>query len=157
MDSTYRSRPCSSYCCGACGRARGPPASGSLASSLPQAPICSCRAPGTSPPARCRASWRLTSLRSSRDDPDLDPADPRPHGLGDVSDARPRLRLAAQPQSGASCGGGSRSRARRCVLVAVIAPVFVANRPADLIALGLTLMAVTRLPLLPTVLIGIAA
>lgn len=44
-----------------------------------------------------------------------------------------------------------------CVLVAVIAPVFVANRPADLIALAVTLTAATRLPLLPTVLIGVTA
>jgi uncharacterized membrane protein len=44
-----------------------------------------------------------------------------------------------------------------CVLVAVIAPVFVANRPADLIALAVTLTAATRLPLLPTVLICVTA
>lgn len=42
-----------------------------------------------------------------------------------------------------------------CVL---IAPSFlVADRPADLMALTITLVAETRLPLLPTVLIGIAA
>ena len=44
-----------------------------------------------------------------------------------------------------------------CVLIAVIAPSFVADRPADLMALAATLAAATRLPLLPTVLIGIAA
>lgn len=44
-----------------------------------------------------------------------------------------------------------------CVLIAVIAPSFVADRPADLIALALTVVAATRLPILPTVLIGIAA
>jgi uncharacterized membrane protein len=44
-----------------------------------------------------------------------------------------------------------------CVLIAVIAPSFVADRPADLMALAITLAAATRLPLLPTVLIGIAA
>lgn len=44
-----------------------------------------------------------------------------------------------------------------CVLIAVIAPAFVANRPADLIALAVTLAAATRLPLLPTVLIGVTA
>ena len=43
-----------------------------------------------------------------------------------------------------------------CVLIAVIAPVFVSGRIADLIALSLTLVAATRLPLLPTVLIGVA-
>jgi uncharacterized membrane protein len=43
------------------------------------------------------------------------------------------------------------------VLIAVIAPVFVSNRPADLIALAITMLAATRLPILPTVLIGIAA
>lgn len=42
-----------------------------------------------------------------------------------------------------------------CVLIAVIAPAFVASRPADLIALAVTLAAATRLPLLPTVLIGV--
>ena len=44
-----------------------------------------------------------------------------------------------------------------CVLIAVIAPVFVSNRPADLIALAITTVAATRLPILPTVLIGITA
>ena len=44
-----------------------------------------------------------------------------------------------------------------CVLIAVIAPAFVADRPADLIALAVTLAAATRLPLLPTVLVGITA
>jgi uncharacterized membrane protein len=44
-----------------------------------------------------------------------------------------------------------------CVLIAVIAPVFASNRPADLIALAVTMVAATRLPLLPTVVIGIAA
>lgn len=43
-----------------------------------------------------------------------------------------------------------------CVLIAVIAPHFVANRPADLIALAVTLLAATRLSMLPTVLIGVA-
>jgi uncharacterized membrane protein len=44
-----------------------------------------------------------------------------------------------------------------CVLIAVIAPVFVSGRVADLIALSLTTLAATRLPLLPTVLIGVAS
>lgn len=44
-----------------------------------------------------------------------------------------------------------------CVLIAVIAPKFVSEQPADLIALAVTLIAATRLSLLPTVLIGIAA
>jgi uncharacterized membrane protein len=42
-----------------------------------------------------------------------------------------------------------------CVLIAVIAPVFVSGRIADLLALSLTMVAATRLPLLPTVLIGV--
>lgn len=42
-----------------------------------------------------------------------------------------------------------------CVLIAVIAPYFVTDKPADLIAIGLTLLAATRLSMLPTVLIGI--
>lgn len=44
-----------------------------------------------------------------------------------------------------------------CVLIAVIAPHFVAERPADLIALAVTLLAATRLSMLPTVLIGVVA
>ncbi|CAM4136011.1 AzlD family protein [Paracidovorax anthurii] len=44
-----------------------------------------------------------------------------------------------------------------CVLVSVIAPAFVSERPADLLALALTLAAATRLSLLPTVLIGIVS
>ncbi|HJR30296.1 MAG TPA: AzlD family protein [Pseudomonas sp.] len=44
-----------------------------------------------------------------------------------------------------------------CVLIALIAPKFVTGHPADLAALGLTLYAATRLPLLPVVLIAIVA
>jgi uncharacterized membrane protein len=44
-----------------------------------------------------------------------------------------------------------------CVLIAVIAPVFVSERVADLLALALTMAAATRLPLLPTVLIGVGS
>jgi uncharacterized membrane protein len=44
-----------------------------------------------------------------------------------------------------------------CVLISVIAPAFVSERPADLAALAVTLAAATRLSILPTVLIGIAA
>jgi uncharacterized membrane protein len=44
-----------------------------------------------------------------------------------------------------------------CVLISVIAPDFVADRPADLLALAITLAAATRLPILPTVIVGIAA
>ena len=44
-----------------------------------------------------------------------------------------------------------------CVLISVIAPRFVSDRPADLLALALTVIAATRLPLLPTVIIGIVA
>lgn len=43
-----------------------------------------------------------------------------------------------------------------CVLIAVIAPEFASGNPADLIALGVTLFAATRLSLLPTVLIAVA-
>lgn len=43
-----------------------------------------------------------------------------------------------------------------CVLISVIAPHFVSDRPADLIALGVTFLAATRLSMLPTVLIGVA-
>ena len=44
-----------------------------------------------------------------------------------------------------------------CVLISVIAPSFVANNPADLIAIAITLVAATRLSMLPTVMIGVAA
>jgi uncharacterized membrane protein len=44
-----------------------------------------------------------------------------------------------------------------CVLISVIAPAFVSTRAADLAALAVTLFAATRLSLLPTVLVGVAA
>ena len=44
-----------------------------------------------------------------------------------------------------------------CVLISVIAPAFVSDRPADLAALAITLAAAVRLSILPTVLIGITA
>ena len=44
-----------------------------------------------------------------------------------------------------------------CVLISVIAPAFVSRNPADLLALAITFIAATRLPMLPTVLIGIAS
>jgi uncharacterized membrane protein len=44
-----------------------------------------------------------------------------------------------------------------CVLISVIAPHFVSDRPADLLSLALTLLAATRLPVLPTILIGVAS
>ncbi|MDH4554119.1 AzlD family protein [Pseudomonas sp. BN417] len=44
-----------------------------------------------------------------------------------------------------------------CVLIAVIAPKFASGQPADLLALGITLFAATRYPILPVVLISILA
>lgn len=44
-----------------------------------------------------------------------------------------------------------------CVLVSVIAPYFVSNRPGDLIALAITVVAAMRLSMLPTVVIGVAS
>ena len=44
-----------------------------------------------------------------------------------------------------------------CVLISVIAPFFVTSSPAGLLALGATVAASIRLPMLPTVLIGVAA
>ncbi|MDR3399050.1 MAG: AzlD family protein [Pandoraea sp.] len=44
-----------------------------------------------------------------------------------------------------------------CVLISVIAPSFVADRPADLIALAVTLLVAMRFSLLPTVILSIAA
>ena len=42
-----------------------------------------------------------------------------------------------------------------CVLIAVIAPHFVSPRPADLIALAVTVVAAARLPMLATVAIAV--
>lgn len=42
-----------------------------------------------------------------------------------------------------------------CVLISVIAPAFVSQRPADLAGLAITLIAACRLSILPTVTIGI--
>ncbi len=42
-----------------------------------------------------------------------------------------------------------------CVLIAVIAPHFVSPRPADLIALAVTVVAAARLPMLATVAISV--
>ncbi len=44
-----------------------------------------------------------------------------------------------------------------CVLISVIAPSFVSDKPHELIALTITLLAASRLPMLPTVIIGVAS
>lgn len=44
-----------------------------------------------------------------------------------------------------------------CVLISVIAPFFVTDEPAGLLALAATVLAATRLKLLPTVLVGVGA
>lgn len=44
-----------------------------------------------------------------------------------------------------------------CVLISVIAPAFASSQPANLLALGITLLAALRFSILPTVLIGIVA
>lgn len=44
-----------------------------------------------------------------------------------------------------------------CVLISVIAPAFASSRLMDLLALGVTLVAASRLSILPTVLIGIVS
>ncbi|KQU86331.1 hypothetical protein ASD00_31020 [Ensifer sp. Root31] len=44
-----------------------------------------------------------------------------------------------------------------CVLISVIAPNFVADNPADLLAIALTLVAAARLPLLQTVVVGVCS
>ena len=46
---------------------------------------------------------------------------------------------------------------RRDVLIAVIAPSFVSDRSADLIALALTVVAAMRLPMLAVVMIAVAS
>jgi uncharacterized membrane protein len=43
------------------------------------------------------------------------------------------------------------------VLISVIAPDFVSDKPADLLALAITILAATRFSMLPTVIIGISA
>lgn len=42
-----------------------------------------------------------------------------------------------------------------CVLISVIAPYFVAERPADLLAFLITALVATRLPMLPTVMLAV--
>lgn len=42
-----------------------------------------------------------------------------------------------------------------CVLISVIAPAFVSSNPSNLLALAITLLAAMRLPLLPTVAVGV--
>lgn len=44
-----------------------------------------------------------------------------------------------------------------CLLVAVIAPAMLTRGPADALAGAITILAATRLPLLPTVLLGVAS
>lgn len=44
-----------------------------------------------------------------------------------------------------------------CVLISVIAPDFVSKNPADLVALAITMLAATRLSMLPTVVIGVTS
>jgi uncharacterized membrane protein len=44
-----------------------------------------------------------------------------------------------------------------CVLISVIAPHFVSSRPADLVALALTVAAAMRLSILPTIIVGIVS
>lgn len=44
-----------------------------------------------------------------------------------------------------------------CVLISIIAPYFVSDRPADLIALVITMLAATRFSLLLVVLTGIVS
>lgn len=44
-----------------------------------------------------------------------------------------------------------------CVLISVIAPAFVSDQPAELIALAITLLAAMRLPMFPTVVISVAS
>ncbi len=44
-----------------------------------------------------------------------------------------------------------------CVLISVIAPFFVSDKPHELLAMLLTALAATRWPMLPTVLTGVLA
>lgn len=44
-----------------------------------------------------------------------------------------------------------------CVLTSVIAPHFVSDKPNELVAMVITLIAASRLPMLPTVVIAVAS
>jgi uncharacterized membrane protein len=44
-----------------------------------------------------------------------------------------------------------------CVLITVISPDFVSSNPADLAALRIAVLAATRLPILPTVIIAVGS
>lgn len=44
-----------------------------------------------------------------------------------------------------------------CVLISVIAPYFVSDKPHELIAIALTVWAASRFSMLPTVLIGVCS
>ncbi|GFO58419.1 hypothetical protein GMST_07440 [Geomonas silvestris] len=44
-----------------------------------------------------------------------------------------------------------------CVLISVIAPAFVSPHPADLIALGITVVAALRLSMFSTVVVGVVS
>lgn len=44
-----------------------------------------------------------------------------------------------------------------CVLISVIAPHFVSDKPNELVAMVITLIAASRLPMLPTVVIAVAS
>lgn len=44
-----------------------------------------------------------------------------------------------------------------CVLISVIAPHFVSEKPHELAAMAVTLVAAAKLPMLPTVLIAVAS
>lgn len=44
-----------------------------------------------------------------------------------------------------------------CVLISIIAPSFVSDRPADLAALAITALAASRLSMLPTVLVAVGS
>jgi uncharacterized membrane protein len=52
---------------------------------------------------------------------------------------------------------GVMDAAPRCLLIAVIAPGLVLDRPADLTALAVTIVVATRFPLLAIVVIGVAS
>ena len=44
-----------------------------------------------------------------------------------------------------------------CVLISVIAPRFVSDKPVELLALGISMLAAWRLPLMPAVLLSVVA
>ena len=86
-----------------------------------------------------------------------------PNGLHAVIEPRPELGLvpgiifALRNRTLSQRAASVMQAAPGCVLIAVIAPYFVSDKPHELIAIALTAAAASRLPMLPTVLLGVVS